>query len=502
MNDAAPRRDTAAISASSRTGFSRSAIFRCRNGAVMPEATIAYETYGTARAARPQRGADHARLYRQPPRGRAQPGQWRPAGQLGRADRAGQADRHRPAVRRRQQHARLVLRLDQRRQHQPGDRPALRPRFPGDRDRATSSRRRRRCCNSLGVEHLVAVAGPSYGGYQAFQWAVAYPDFMDAIVPVNTAPWASVNTDKQLAEITARLDSRPGLAGRPLSRHRRVPGRDLTQIRIDTLTRYGTAANLARRCIPIRQRPRRRCARWPRTGRATGTRNSLIILRRALLGWDTRPDFARIKAKVLYVLCRSDALFPPKIAPAVIDALQGGRGRGALFRDRQRSRPFVERPRARQMVAGVARVPRTADRPRRVEGRVKDRIETPAPRPSKHRCWSVSGPGDCGCFSSFERRRRSRPARDGAEGFERTGSGGAARTPRAEPAAAAARENARRRFPRTVQEPVRLSAADRRRRSRSASAIRATRPSSAPCCCSMRRSAPTRNGGPRRGRGR
>src|SRR6202035_290409 len=61
----------------------------------------------------------------------------------------------------------------------------------------------------LGVRHLVAVAGPSYGGYQAFQWAVAYPDFMDAIVPVNTAPWASVNTDKQLAEVQARLASDP-----------------------------------------------------------------------------------------------------------------------------------------------------------------------------------------------------------------------------------------------------------------------------------------------------
>jgi homoserine O-acetyltransferase/O-succinyltransferase len=42
--------------------------------------------------------------------------------------------------------------------------------------------------DSLGVKHLVAVGGPSYGGYQSFQWAVAYPDFMDAIVPVNTAP--------------------------------------------------------------------------------------------------------------------------------------------------------------------------------------------------------------------------------------------------------------------------------------------------------------------------
>ena len=38
-------------------------------------------------------------------------------------------------------------------------------------------------------------------------------------------------------------------------------------------------------------------------------------------GFDTRPDFARMKAKVLYILCRTDALFPPKIAPDVIKAL-------------------------------------------------------------------------------------------------------------------------------------------------------------------------------------
>ena len=59
-------------------------------------------------------------------------------------------------------------------------------------------------------------------------------------------------------------------------------------------------------------------ANWARNWDA----NSLLILRRALLGFDTRPDFAKIKAKVLYVLCRTDALFPPKIAPAVIEALK------------------------------------------------------------------------------------------------------------------------------------------------------------------------------------
>jgi homoserine acetyltransferase len=70
---------------------------------------------------------------------------------------------------------------------------------------ATSSPREKALLDHLGVRHLVAVAGPSYGGYQAFQWAVAYPDFMDAIVPVITASWASVNTHKQLAELQALL---------------------------------------------------------------------------------------------------------------------------------------------------------------------------------------------------------------------------------------------------------------------------------------------------------
>ena len=39
----------------------------------------------------------------------------------------------------------------------------------------------------LGVAHLVAVIGPSYGGFQAFQWAVTFPGLMDGIIAVSTA---------------------------------------------------------------------------------------------------------------------------------------------------------------------------------------------------------------------------------------------------------------------------------------------------------------------------
>jgi homoserine O-acetyltransferase len=172
---------------------------------------------------------------------------------------------------------------------------------------------------SLGVEHLVAVAGPSYGGYQGFQWAVAYPDFMDGIVAVNTAPWASVNTDKQLAEVSDRLAGDPEWHGGHYYGNGGAKTA-LTEIRIETLKRYGIEANLTPRFPDPTEREaaiRDTAANWA----AKWDAHSLIILRRALLGFDTRPDFAKIKAKVLYILCRTDNLFPPKIAPAVMEAL-------------------------------------------------------------------------------------------------------------------------------------------------------------------------------------
>lgn len=173
--------------------------------------------------------------------------------------------------------------------------------------------------DSLGVKHLVAVAGPSYGGYQSFQWATAYPDFMDAIVPVNTAPWASVNTDKQLAEVTARLATDPEWNGGNYYRTGGCKG-TLAEIRLETLKRYGNDEVLKPRFPDPAERAaamRKNAADWA----AKWDANSLIILRRALLGFDTRPIFDTIKAKVLYVLCRTDALFPPKIAPDVMKAL-------------------------------------------------------------------------------------------------------------------------------------------------------------------------------------
>jgi homoserine O-acetyltransferase len=97
--------------------------------------------------------------------------------------------------------------------------------------------------DGLGVKHLVAVAGPSYGGYQAFQWAVSYPDFMDTIVPVVTAPKAQGNVEQTLDELQACLASDPEWNSGWYYDRGGAKG-VLTDLRVETLKRYGSRRRL------------------------------------------------------------------------------------------------------------------------------------------------------------------------------------------------------------------------------------------------------------------
>ncbi|HTZ36646.1 MAG TPA: alpha/beta fold hydrolase, partial [Stellaceae bacterium] len=293
--------------------------FALHDGATLPEATIAYETYG--RLARDGRNAvlfthgftgSHHAAGRNPANA-GQPGAWE--GLIG-PGKAIDTDRLFVVA---SNMLGSSFGSTNAASRNPATGNAYGPDFPAIAIRDIVAAQKA-LLDALGVTHLVAVVGPSYGGYQGFQWAVAYPGFMDAIVAVNTAPWASVNTDKQLAEVAARLAADPGwLGGRY---HGRGPGprTALTEIRVETLKRYGIEDNLKPRFPDPAEREaaiRKTAAEWA----AKWDAHSLIILRRALLGFDTRPDFARIAARVLYILCRSDALFPPKIAPGVMAAL-------------------------------------------------------------------------------------------------------------------------------------------------------------------------------------
>jgi len=179
----------------------------------------------------------------------------------------------------------------------------------------------KRLLDLLGVKHLAAVVGPSYGGFQAFGWGITFPDFMDGLVPVVTAPCRPA--DRGPDGLEARMATDPNWNGGYYYEAGGIRA-TMADIREETLRRYGAKAELAPQ-YPEKAAPdvaiRARAEAWADAFDG----HSLLVLGRVLQGWDATPHFGRIKAKVLYVLSRTDALFPPSLAPGVMaDLKQAG----------------------------------------------------------------------------------------------------------------------------------------------------------------------------------
>src|SRR5258706_13417588 len=173
--------------------------------------------------------------------------------------------------------------------------------------------------DNLGVKHLVAVAGPSYGGYQAFQWAVTFPTFMNGVVVAVSAP-KSTAPMSALTDLKARLATHPNWNGGWYHERGGVPT-VMTQMRIETRKRYGIEDQLKDKFPDPAARGaeiQRQATIWVNEFDA----NSMVALRRASLVYDAEKDFSKIRAKLLYVLCTTDKLFPPSIAPAVMAKLK------------------------------------------------------------------------------------------------------------------------------------------------------------------------------------
>jgi homoserine O-acetyltransferase len=176
-----------------------------------------------------------------------------------------------------------------------------------------------RLLDHLGVRHLRAVVGPSYGGFQAFQWAVTFPDFMDGIVPVVTSPLPPASD--RVAGLMQWFGADRNFNNGDYYENGGVKA-TATRLRIDTLTRYGLAASLAARFPEPAERQEelhRIAAAWAEVFDA----NSLFILGRAMENYDITRHYGAIRAPVLYVLSTTDALFPPSLAPGVIAGLRG-----------------------------------------------------------------------------------------------------------------------------------------------------------------------------------
>jgi homoserine O-acetyltransferase len=164
--------------------------------------------------------------------------------------------------------------------------------------------------DGLGVKHLVAVAGPSFGGYQTYQWGVTYPDMMDGIVPVVSAPKGS-GGEASVKALVDTLAKDPNWNGGWYYDKGGILTA-MTDMRVATLKRYGIDEQLAAQFPDKTAREaeiRKRAQGWAKQFDG----NSLVTLRKASVRFDAEKDLSKIKAKVLYVLSRTDQVFPPKV---------------------------------------------------------------------------------------------------------------------------------------------------------------------------------------------
>jgi homoserine O-acetyltransferase/O-succinyltransferase len=169
----------------------------------------------------------------------------------------------------------------------------------------------------LGVRHLHAVAGPSFGGFQAFEWAIEYPEFVDRIVAATTAPYCPM-ADAEGVE--RRLAEDPNWHGGDYYAHGGVT-RTLMRMRSETLRAFGIDTVLEAR-FPDPAGRAKEIDRLAETWAARFDANSMVILMRAAARFDVRDRLSCIAARVLFVLSATDRLFPPSLGPEVVRLLR------------------------------------------------------------------------------------------------------------------------------------------------------------------------------------
>ena len=176
----------------------------------------------------------------------------------------------------------------------------------------------RRMLDGLGVKALIAVVGPSYGGFQAFAWGIQYPGFMRGLVPVVTGFRSPdrFDADAMLRRFATDSNWNGGhyySAGGILA--------TMTKLREETLRRYGVEVGLKAR-LPDQAAVDAEINRQARSWAENFDGHSMVVLGRALNYFDAAPDLGKIKARVLFVLSRTDALFPPALAQTIMPALK------------------------------------------------------------------------------------------------------------------------------------------------------------------------------------
>ena len=173
----------------------------------------------------------------------------------------------------------------------------------------------------LGCGQLKAVIGYSYGGHLTFLWGATYPDRMRALVPI-AGVIERKTTKEEIDRIRAQFEDCTGWNGGHYYGHEDEPGgvrEKMIEARISTLNRYGLGDYLklsGETPEAIERIVRANAEKWAHQFDA----NSLYMLYEAGIG--SKADASNIKAPLLNVLANSDSVVDVKLGPPTVEILK------------------------------------------------------------------------------------------------------------------------------------------------------------------------------------
>ena len=169
----------------------------------------------------------------------------------------------------------------------------------------------------LGVERLVAVAGASIGGFQAFQWAVSFPNAMGGVIALDTATRDIFDSAKGAPTLVERFSRDPNWNDGDYSLGGMTSA--MTELRVEMLKSFGFEERFHDFDSQREKQDflRDEAQAWAREFDP----QSLLVLQRAVGRYDVEPELSKITVPVFYVLADTDEWFPASIGEEVMGKL-------------------------------------------------------------------------------------------------------------------------------------------------------------------------------------
>ena len=172
-----------------------------------------------------------------------------------------------------------------------------------------------RLLDHLGVKKLIAVIGNSFGGHLAFQWGVSYSERIKSIISVVSAPKGNgdqSSVDNLINRFSKCSEWNNGQYYN--QENNSCIFEKLVKYRIDTLRKYGYHNKIREDFGEDKEIINEHLTNLSKSWAKQFDANSLIVLRKASIQFDIRPMISNIQVPLLYILSRTDKVFPTSFA--------------------------------------------------------------------------------------------------------------------------------------------------------------------------------------------